>query len=193
MIGLVLPTIASAATDTKAETRVWGFDLIAQTLVGPSSPRSLEKHLEIPDAYAKVASGSPLAAEGLGGMGGGGGRSIVVTENVIREAMKDAPLMSQQAGGVSLPRIQANVNKLLAGEVAPAIKVDGKMIVDGNHRYIAGRIFGREPDGPSEHGRGRAALRRPDVLRGTILPSSSTAGQPVDIQLNCCELPTGER
>jgi hypothetical protein len=78
-------------------------------------------------------------------MGGGGGRSIVVTEGMIREAMTNAPLMSQQAGGVSLPRIQANVNKLLSGEVAPAIKVDGKMIVDGNHRYIAGRIFGREP------------------------------------------------
>lgn len=24
-------------------------------------------------------------------------------------------------------------------------KVDGRMIVDGNHRYIAGRIIGQEP------------------------------------------------
>jgi len=37
------------------------------------------------------------------------------------------------------------VDQLLAGEKAPAIKVDGPMIVDGNHRYIAGRILGQEP------------------------------------------------
>jgi len=59
--------------------------------------------------------------------------------------MKDAPLNSQQLGGVSRPRIQENVNKILAGEKAPFIKVDGNMIVDGNHRYIAGRITGIEP------------------------------------------------
>jgi RHS repeat-associated protein len=68
-----------------------------------------------------------------------------VTEQLIREVMRDAPLRSQQAGGVSLPRVQAYVDRLLAGEAAPAIKVDGQMIVDGNHRYIAGRILGREP------------------------------------------------
>ena len=34
---------------------------------------------------------------------------------------------------------------VVAGEIAPAIKVDGNMIVDGNHRYIAGRILGQEP------------------------------------------------
>ncbi len=59
--------------------------------------------------------------------------------------MRDAPLSSQQAGGVSLPRVQEYVNKLLAGEKAPAIKVGGTMIVDGNHRYVAGRIVGSEP------------------------------------------------
>ncbi len=78
----------------------------------------------------------------------GGGAAITrgeqVTEEVIRNAMKDAPLSSQQAGGVSLPRVQQYVDKLLAGEVPPAIKVDGSMIVDGNHRYIAGQILGRE-------------------------------------------------
>jgi hypothetical protein len=69
VIGLVLPTIASAAAATEAETRVWGFDLIATTLVGPSSPRSLEKRLENPDAYDELASGSPLAAK-AGAMAG---------------------------------------------------------------------------------------------------------------------------
>ncbi|WP_159397341.1 hypothetical protein [Sorangium cellulosum] len=59
--------------------------------------------------------------------------------------MKDAPLASQQSAGISLPNIQRYVDKLFAGEVAPAIKVDGKIIIDGNHRYIAGRILGQEP------------------------------------------------
>jgi hypothetical protein len=65
-----------------------------------------------------------------------------VSELMIRSAMRDAPLLSQQSGGISLPRIQQFVDRLLAGEAAPAIKVDGAMIVDGNHRYIAARIAG---------------------------------------------------
>jgi hypothetical protein len=69
-----------------------------------------------------------------------------VTEEMIRAAMKDAPLLSQQVGGISLPQVQANVDKLIAGEVAPAIHVDAGMIVDGNHRYVAGRVFGLEPE-----------------------------------------------
>lgn len=68
-----------------------------------------------------------------------------VTESVVRNAMKNAPLTSQQAGGISLPRVQRYVDKLLKGEVAPAIKVDKNLIVDGNHRYVAGRILGQEP------------------------------------------------
>lgn len=27
----------------------------------------------------------------------------------------------------------------------PPIKVDGNIIVDGNHRYVAGRVYGQEP------------------------------------------------
>jgi hypothetical protein len=69
-----------------------------------------------------------------------------VTEEMIRAAMKDAPLRSQQVGGISLPQVQANVDKLIAGKVAPPIHVDAGMIVDGNHRYVAGRVFGLEPE-----------------------------------------------
>jgi RHS repeat-associated protein len=68
-----------------------------------------------------------------------------VTEEVIRQAMKDAPLKSQQAGGVSLPKVQGYVDDLLAGKTPPAIKVDGNMILDGNHRYIAGQVLGQPP------------------------------------------------
>lgn len=71
---------------------------------------------------------------------------IVVTDSMIRKAMTDAPLKSQQAAGVSLPRIQEYVDRIQAGEIPPPIKVDGAMIVDGNHRYIAGRIAGSEPE-----------------------------------------------
>ncbi len=72
-------------------------------------------------------------------------RSIEVTEQLIREAMRDAPLESQQKGGISLPRVQQFVDRLLGGEEPPAIKVDDNMIVDGNHRYIAARILGIKP------------------------------------------------
>ncbi len=94
------------------------------------------------------AAGAASAAEAAGAAGGAAAAvtsGSQVTEGMIREAMKDAPLVSQQAGGVSLPTIQRYVDRLLAGEVPPAIKVDGPFIVDGNHRYIAGRILGQEP------------------------------------------------
>jgi RHS repeat-associated protein len=68
-----------------------------------------------------------------------------VTEQVIREALIDAPYQSQQSGGVSLPMVQRYVDKLLAGDVPPAVKVDGNILVDGNHRYVAGRVLGKEP------------------------------------------------
>ena len=63
-----------------------------------------------------------------------------VSELMTRNAMRDAPLLSQQAGGISLPRVQQFVDRLLGGETAPAIKVDGTMIVGGNHHYVAARI-----------------------------------------------------
>lgn len=34
---------------------------------------------------------------------------------------------------------------LEADEAAPAIKVDGMVIFDGNHRYVAGWLVGKEP------------------------------------------------
>jgi RHS repeat-associated protein len=67
-----------------------------------------------------------------------------VTESMIRQVMKDAPLKTQQ-GSVSLPAIQRYVDMLLKGDIAPAIKVENGIIVDGNHRYIAGRLLGQEP------------------------------------------------
>jgi hypothetical protein len=68
---------------------------------------------------------------------------IIVTEQKVRDAVKNAPLKTQQAGGVSLPRLQDFVDRLLKGERPPPIRTDKGIIVDGNHRYIAGRIAGK--------------------------------------------------
>lgn len=59
--------------------------------------------------------------------------------------MKNAPLNSQQRNGVSLPKVQEYVDMIRTGKQTPPNKVDGNMIVDGNHTYIAGRICGVEP------------------------------------------------
>lgn len=49
-------------------------------------------------------------------------------------------------GEVSGPMVERYVGKLQQGSKAPPIKVtnDG-VIVEGNHRYVAGRLFGVEP------------------------------------------------
>jgi len=67
-----------------------------------------------------------------------------VTEPMIRNAMTDVPLQSQQ-GAVSLPKVQSAVDQLAAGSLAPPIRVDGSIIVDGNHRYVAGQMMDDVP------------------------------------------------
>ena len=58
-----------------------------------------------------------------------------------------------QQGSVSKPVIQRYVDRILSGETnSPAIHVDGDIIVNGNHRYIAGRIAGIEIQTQSWYG-----------------------------------------
>lgn len=45
-----------------------------------------------------------------------------------------------------LPAIQRYVDRLLKGDVAPPIKVDDNVVVEGNHRYIAGKVTGKMPE-----------------------------------------------
>ncbi|MBK8012197.1 MAG: hypothetical protein IPK13_12685 [Deltaproteobacteria bacterium] len=99
---------------------------------------------EVAGSAASTEAVAPTAASAAGGATRITSGSQV-TEQVIRDAMRGAPLQSQQSTGVSLRLVQQYVDRLLAGEVAPAIKVEGQIIVDGNHRYIAGRILGQEP------------------------------------------------
>ncbi len=69
---------------------------------------------------------------------------LQVTDDVIRAAMKNAPLRTQQRS-ISVPIVQRYVDMLARGSKAPPIKVSDNVIVDGNHRYVAGRVFGTEP------------------------------------------------
>jgi RHS repeat-associated protein len=70
--------------------------------------------------------------------------AIEVTEASIERALEGSTMQTLQ-GKVSLPMIQRYVKMLENGLVAPPIKVADGIIVEGNHRYIAGRLFGIEP------------------------------------------------
>jgi hypothetical protein len=83
---------------------------------------------------ASFALGGPSAAVGK--------ETIVVTEASIAAALKGSSMKTLQES-VSLPMIKDYVAQLVAGRIAPAIKVDGNIIVDGNHRYIAGQLVGK--------------------------------------------------
>ena len=92
------------------------------------------------------------AVNGIPRPGGIGTKSVPlvskggdVTPEIIQKALLGDPAISAQ-NGVSLPAIQRYVDKLLAGDIAPPIKMDGNVIVDGNHRYIAAKILGMDPD-----------------------------------------------
>jgi hypothetical protein len=68
-----------------------------------------------------------------------------VTQGAVRIALNGSDLTTSLAR-FSLPVVENYVRRLEAGEIAPPIKIDGQMIVDRIHRYIAARILGREPE-----------------------------------------------
>ncbi len=68
-----------------------------------------------------------------------------VTPDIIRDSLKGDTMQTLQ-GSVSLPAIQRYVDRLLKGDIAPPIKVDGNIVVEGNHRYIAGKVVGKMPE-----------------------------------------------
>ncbi|RMQ27761.1 Filamentous hemagglutinin, intein-containing [Pseudomonas syringae pv. actinidiae] len=85
-------------------------------------------------AKATGTAGTPLVSKGA-----------EVTPEVVQKALQGDTAISAQ-GAVSLPAVRRYVDRLLEGDVAPPIKMDGNVIVDGNHRYIAAKILGRNPD-----------------------------------------------
>jgi hypothetical protein len=56
--------------------------------------------------------------------------------------------MKTVQGQVSQPMVERYVRMLEAGKTPPAIQVDVGVIVNGNQRYVAGRVFGVEPPTP---------------------------------------------
>ncbi|MGB5969458.1 MAG: hypothetical protein WBG70_14180, partial [Spirulinaceae cyanobacterium] len=58
-----------------------------------------------------------------------------------RESLQNSPLRTQQES-VSGPKIQRYVELIRQGVDMGTIKVDGDIIVDGHHRYIASQIAG---------------------------------------------------
>lgn len=68
-----------------------------------------------------------------------------VTPDMIHDSLKGDTMQTLQ-GSVSLPAIQRYVDRLLKGDVAPPIKVDGNVVVEGNHRYVAGKVAGKMPE-----------------------------------------------
>jgi RHS repeat-associated protein len=67
-----------------------------------------------------------------------------VNAETIQAALQDATLRTTQEA-VSIPAVERYVRMLEAGSPAPPIKVVDGVIVDGNHTYMAGRVFGVEP------------------------------------------------
>ncbi|WP_428242839.1 hypothetical protein [Gynuella sp.] len=70
-------------------------------------------------------------------------RGSDITEDTIKAALKgDKNMASQKA--VELKRVQEYYDKLSTSK-APNIKMDGNVITDGHHTYIAGKIKGQLP------------------------------------------------
>jgi hypothetical protein len=74
VVGLLVPTIASARTPGYAGTRVGAFDLAVHAGVGLAVDQAAEEYRGIGFTCDEIASGSPHAAEGA--VGGGSGRGM---------------------------------------------------------------------------------------------------------------------
>jgi hypothetical protein len=67
-----------------------------------------------------------------------------LTAGEIESGLSGATLRTTQSA-ISAPIVNRDIDMLRAGSEAPAIKVDGDIIVDGNHRYAAGVLEGKPP------------------------------------------------
>ena len=102
--------------------------------------------------------------EKTGDKGNHDARKIIVTDELIRDVMRDAPLKTKQ-GSVCVPMIQEYVNRVLAGETdMPPIKVADDVIVDGNHRYITSRITGIDVESIAWIGNSKPIISWMDVI-----------------------------
>lgn len=77
-----------------------------------------------------------------------------ITADSIKAILKGATIKTKQIG-VSIPIVKRYYTMLKDGSEAPSIQVYGNIIIEGNHRYIAGMLFGSPPST-------RPAGQRPD-------------------------------
>ncbi|WP_238387938.1 RHS repeat-associated core domain-containing protein, partial [Pararcticibacter amylolyticus] len=127
-------------------------------ILGNSSANVLDAAVGVGAGKAISAlSGAAPAAEALSSA-----PRAPVTAQGIADALEGSTMKTTQ-GVVSLPVVQRYVNMLDAGSEAPAIKVAGDVIVEGNHRFVAGRIVGQEPA----------------QVPGTLSPSQASSVKPI--------------
>lgn len=93
---------------------------------------------------ASIIAGSKGLGSTLKGEAAIAKAPIAVTEESIASALEGSTMKTTQ-GSVSLPVVERYVRQLEAGSPAPAVKVNNGVLVDGNHRFVAGRVFGTEP------------------------------------------------
>lgn len=113
------------------------------------------------DALGIIADGILAAAPGAPGAVGigiaaarGGGTAVKaakgvktgadITDDIIKAALKNDRTMASQ-DAVSLDTVRKYYDQLSTSK-SPSIKMDGNVITDGHHRYIAGKIKGQLPD-----------------------------------------------
>ena len=133
-----------------------GVGLLAGMTLGGSA--AVELGLSATASVTSVATGAYLTAGALSVIAieaevGALGTSragiapkapLEVNEASISRALSGSNMSTAQSG-VSVPAVERYVRMLERGSVPPPIKVDGSVIVDGNHRYVAGRVFGTDP------------------------------------------------
>lgn len=97
-----------------------------------------------PHAIGEVAGAALLgeAARGLKAPAAGVPGQMTAAE--IKAAIQNSSLRTGQEA-ISAPMVNRYVKMTLEGKTPPGIKVDGNIIVDGNHRYAAGQITGKPP------------------------------------------------
>lgn len=85
-----------------------------------------------------------------------------LTAEEIKAGLESATLRTTQEE-ISAPVVNRYIDMLRTGSEAPPIKVDGDIIVDGNHRYAAGVLEGKLPA----------------TTPGTVAPSQAPKAKPV--------------
>jgi RHS repeat-associated protein len=128
--------IANAETAVKVGSYVKNIPNMTKDQIGHDLGYGLEKTGEA----VVLSKGAGLALPA----GAVSTAPIEVTEASITQALQGSTMKTLQSS-VSIPMVENYVRLLEGGSQAPAIKVAEGVIIDGNHRYIAGRLFGSEP------------------------------------------------